>query len=68
MYASICLELCAPFVSAWPQSAHFLRPVKLPTLAVHTNRSTREPKNASCQKKLVEGTFRKKDWGEFFRP
>ena len=68
VHASICPELCVPFVSARPQSAHFLRPVKLQTLAVHANRSTRRPENASCKKKIVVGIFKKNVWGEFFRP
>ena len=67
-HASIFLELCAPLVSAYPHSAHFLRPVKMRTLAVHTNRSTRRPENASCKKKIVVGTFKKRVGGECFRP
>ena len=68
VHGSVLPELCAPLVSAYPHSAHFLRPVKMRTLAVHTNRSTRRPENASCKKKLVVGTFKKRVWGEFFRP
>ena len=68
VHASIFPELCVPLVSAYPHSAHFLRPVKMRTLAVHTNRSTRRPENASCKKKKSWALSKKRVWGEFFRP
>ena len=68
VHASICPELCAPLVSAYPHSAHFFRPVKMRTLAVHTNRSTRRPENASCKKNWSWALSNNRVWGEFFRP